>query len=56
VLRIRCDFGDGILGFFVSWEDHRFGGALGMADCLGGAPGPVRLISLGFLYGLVLRS
>ena len=42
--------------FFVSWEDNRFGGALGMADRLGGAPGMARFISFGFLYGLDLRS
>jgi len=36
VLRIRCDFWCGILSFFISWKDNRFGGALGMADCLGG--------------------
>ena len=40
--------------FFISWEDNRFGGALGMADCLGGAPGTARFISFVFLYGLVL--
>jgi hypothetical protein len=52
VLRIRCDFGDGISSFFVSWEDNRFGGALGMADRLGGARHGV---SLGFDVSLWFR-
>jgi hypothetical protein len=37
VLQIRCDLGDGILSFFVSWEHNRFGGALGIAGRLGEA-------------------
>jgi hypothetical protein len=42
--------------FFVFWKDNCFGGALGMADRLGGASGMAQFISFGFLYGLDLRS
>jgi hypothetical protein len=41
--------------FFVFWKDNCLGGALGMADRLGGAPGMAQFISFGFLYGLDLR-
>jgi len=54
VLRIRCDFGDGILSFFVSWEDNRFGGALGLADCLGRARHCLSLFSLWFRLTVVI--
>jgi len=32
VLRIRCDFGDGILSFFVSWENNCFRGSAGLIN------------------------
>jgi len=43
----------GILSFFVFWKDNRFGRALGVPYCLGGAQ---HGLSLGLFYGSDLRS